>query len=94
MTEISIIRNSEDHPLLCHTPKPGGAIEGLRFLDVLYDNWRGAPRGPAQGALGNQGEAITLSTQRATRSLRVFAWLLEPVFLPLIYFVFRSSKSL
>ena len=45
MTEISIIQNSnnKDHLLLHHTPKPGGAMEGLRLPDVLYDNWCGAP---------------------------------------------------
>jgi hypothetical protein len=53
---------------LGHTPKPDGAMEGDRLP-------RGIMRllvwGTAQGALGDRDGPITLSTQRATRSLLV-----------------------
>jgi hypothetical protein len=49
MTEGFIIRNSGDHPLPYHTPKPDEAMEGLRLPDVLYDNWCGAPHRGSRG---------------------------------------------
>jgi hypothetical protein len=43
----------DDPPPLSHTPKPGGAMEGCRLLEVLYDNRCGR----RTGALGDRGEA-------------------------------------
>ena len=51
MKEISIIQNSKsgDRPLLGHTPKPGEAMEGLRYPEVLYDNCVGHRTGGSRG---------------------------------------------
>ena len=54
MTEIFIIQNSNngDRPLLSHTPKPYGAMEGLRlrFPAVLCDDWRKRRTGDSRGS--------------------------------------------
>jgi hypothetical protein len=86
-------KNTEGKTLLRWATPQGrtGATEEFRLPEVLYDDWFGHRTGGSRGS--GQGY-YPLSTQRATRSPRVFAWLLEPVFLPLIHSVFRSSKSL
>jgi hypothetical protein len=66
-------------------------MEGFGLVEVLYDSCVGHR---TEGALGERGGAITLSTQRATHSPLVFAWPPVPSFLLLILGFFRSSKSL
>ena len=50
MKEISIIQNSNsgDRPVLGHTPKPGGAMEGLRLPEVLYGDYVGHRTGDSR----------------------------------------------
>jgi hypothetical protein len=65
---IQRAREGYKPPPLGHTPRPDGAMEGCRLLDVLCDNCVGHCTG---GSRGSGRGYHPLSTQRATRSLLV-----------------------
>jgi|SRR5215207_1689697 len=66
LTVLPIIQRDNLSPL-GHTPKPDGAMERFRLLEVLYDNWRGAPQRGFRGLGGAYALICALRTPYATK---------------------------